>query len=261
MGIYTLKKTDLKKLETEVGIIEVITNEKWDKFNTKLLGLGNLSEESKILSSITAVFDLEGFTNFCKQIDPQLSTPIFLNQFLDWFFQKLKDETMEKIYPEGIRTYHQLPLLTKFLGDGILVIWDSKTIDIEGQLNIIVSCSEICKKYISEFYPIIKTKVTDAPMKLRCGITKGNIFSVGNGNDYVGPCINFASRIQKLPGISFAFSDRGFNVEGSWSKEDLNFWVVKKVKIRGVGDSELIHIRKADFSKMTEEEKVFYIDP
>lgn len=261
MGKYVIDKTNFKRTKVGNAYYNLLEKKKWDEFNLNILGLGNIAEDSEVVSAIAAVFDLEGFTNFCKQSDPQLSTPVFLNLFLNWFFKKIKEETQQSEQKEGIQIWHELPILTKFLGDGILVIWNTERIGKSGQTNIILSCETICKSYVSEFYPVIKKKVTDAPLKLRCGLAKGNIFSVGNGNDYVGPCINFASRLQKLPGVSIAFCSRGFYVEDIWDKSELGTWVVKKVKIRGIGDSELIYIPKANFKLMTKEEKALYTDP
>ena len=41
------------------------------------------------------------------------------------------------------------------------------------------------------------------------------MFSIGNKNDFVGTCINMAARLQKLPGTTFAFNTRGFEVDDS----------------------------------------------
>lgn len=263
MGIFRIEEKDkIEKYFVEDNDSDwLIKKNKWEEFNTSILGLGDIKESSKTISAIAAFFDLEGFTSFCKQIDPHLSTPIFLNHFLAWFFQRIKDETMQLEYEDGIRTWHDLPLLTKFLGDGILVIWDTVDISVIGQGNIIISCKEICDTYTSNFYPSIKNKVSEAPLKLRCGVAKGNIFSVGNGNDFVGPCINFASRLQKLPGVSFAFCDRGFYVSENWNEDQLSTWVVKKIKVRGIGDSELVYIDKIQFDKMSADDKKLYVDP
>lgn len=261
MGKFLLEETDIIQKEIDGETSDLIKKEKWEEFNSTILGLGNLRDKSIVFGAICAIFDLEGFTNFCKQIDPHLSTPIFLSHFLDWFFQKIKSETKQADHAEGIETWHNLPILTKFLGDGVLVIWDIKDMDSVGQANIIISCKEICRSYANEFFPDIKRKVTEAPSKLRCGIAKGNIFSVGNANDFVGPCINFASRLQKLPGTSFAFLDRGFNAEENFRKDEFKLFVMKKIRVRGIGDSELVYILKSDYLKMSKEDKKNFLEP
>lgn len=261
MGVFRTKKSDFVQTTVKGKKYDVLKKEKWEEFNSSILGLGDLGQNSSITSAICAVFDLEGFTAFCKQIDPQLAVPIFMKQFLNWFFQEIKIETKELETGDGIKTWHELPIMMKFLGDGILVIWDTEGVSIIAQRNIITSCKIICGKYVKSFYPTISKKVSDPPAKLRCGIAKGNIFSVGNGNDFVGPCINFASRLQKLPGTSLAFSNRGFNVEEGWDEDQLKAWVIKKIKVRGIGESELVHILKTDFEKMSAEDKKNFIDP
>jgi hypothetical protein len=261
MGKFITKASDLVPTVIDGRNDMLVKKEKWEKFNSSILGLGDVGAKSEVTAAIAAVFDLEGFTQFCKQIDPHLAVPVFLEHFLNWFFEKIKEETKHKEQENGIATYHDLPILTKFLGDGILVIWDTKNMPPIAQANIITSCSQICAKYLKEFYPKIKSKVTDAPKRIRCGVAKGNIFSVGNGEDYVGPCINFASRLQKLPGLLFAFSDRGFKVEENWAEQDLPKWVVKKVQIRGIGESELVYIRKHEYTALSAEDAKFYLEP
>jgi hypothetical protein len=261
MGIYKVEPNEIIEKVINGEVERLIRKDKWNQFNSTLLGMGDIGQPSKVISAICAVFDMEGFTSFCTQIDPQLSTPTFLNHFLDWFFERIQAETLAQEHPEGIEVWHNLPLLIKFMGDGMMVVWDTEGMSSLNQANIIVSCKEICKTYTKEFYPFICQKVSGAPKKFRCGVAKGNIFSVGNGNDFVGPSINFASRLQKLPGCGFAFSDRGFSVQKYWDSEQLDRIVFKKTRVRGIGDYELVCIFRSDLEKMTPEEKAFYTEP
>jgi hypothetical protein len=185
----------------------------------------------------------------------------FLKEYIQWFFSEIRRETIEKRYEEGVQLWHDLPMLVKFMGDGLLVLWDVRKLNENMQSNIVISCRDIVEKYENRFYPLISKKVVDAPKKLRCGIAKGSIFSVGNGNDFVGPCINYASRLQKLPGLRIAFSIRGFNLENSFKEIERKLWTTKKIKIRGIGDNELINILNSDFESLIEEDKVLYIEP
>jgi hypothetical protein len=167
---------------------------------------------------------------------------------------------MNEEIEEGIRLYHALPFYTKFLGDGLLILWDNGDMNQISQHNLIITQYKICSRFISEFFPEMKKKVCDPPNILRCGITKGTIYSVGDGNDFVGPCINLSARLQKLPGASFAFARRGFDPESMW-KKNINRWILKKVEIRGMGSEELIYLRKNNYEMMEEEDKGFYHDP
>src|SRR5450755_1342207 len=180
----------------------------FDGFNTKLLGLGDIKKPSITRPTICALFDLQGFTIFCRQIEPQLSVPIFLNGFLDWFFESIKNETFRSKHKDGIAIWHHLPFFTKFMGDGVLVMWDVSSMDPMSQHNLIVSCLQILDNYEGKFFPNISCKVVDAPPRLRCGIAKGTVFSVGDGDDYVGSCLNMCARLQKLHGLRICFNRR-----------------------------------------------------
>src|SRR6185503_19067907 len=96
-----------------------------ERFDSSLLGLGDLDEASAATDAIAAVFDLEGFTNFCKQIEPQLSVPLFLSEFLSWLMEDVKNEMVNEVAPEGFSVFSPLPFFVKFMGDGILFLWDS----------------------------------------------------------------------------------------------------------------------------------------
>ena len=148
------------------------------------------------------------------------------------------------------------------MGDGLLVLWDCEDLDAVGPLNIIVSLSEICDRYKMKFVPDLSKVVVDPPPSLRCGIARGTVFSVGNGSDYVGSCINMAARVQKLPGVSFVFNRRGFDLEG---KDVVSFFnkevSVRKVMIRGIGEAELIGVLNEDLATMSEEDAALYKKP
>ena len=71
----------------------------------------------------------------------------------------------------------------------------------------------------------------------------------------MGPCINIASRLQKLLS-NVAVSKRGIDLS---SKE--KFYATKIVTIRGIGDNELIYVAKEAFDKLTLDEKRQFKDP
>jgi class 3 adenylate cyclase len=251
---YTLVTKDEKKYK-------LMKNQVFEQFNPAILDLGDINQPSIATSAICTVYDLGGFTNFCKQIDPQLSVPLYLSGFLDWIFGAIRAKAVYERFEEGISLYHALPFFTKFLGDGLLILCDTSDMSTIAQHNFIANQFKICHLYISEFLPAMKKKVCDPPDALRCGITKGTIYSVGNGNDFVGPCINLAARLQKLPGARFAFARRGFDPESIWEKAWLDQWILKKVAIRGMENEELIYLRKDNFSKMEKKDQDLYHDP
>jgi hypothetical protein len=260
MGIFELNEDSYVEIEKDGEKIKLIKKDVWAKFNSSVLGIGDISNESISKSVICTIFDLEGFTKFCNQIDPDLVIPVFLKKYLDWFFIQIQNETNRREYDEGMNTWHDLPFYVKFMGDGLLLLWDIANLGPISQGNIIVSSLRIIENYSKEFLPKIKKEVVDPPGKLRCGIAKGKVYSVGEKQDYVGPCINFASRLQKLPGTSFAFSIRGIDYEKAINKDVMNNFIEKIIETRGIGENELVFILKDEFEKMEEEDKQKYRD-
>lgn len=259
MATFRVNKNGFLKIETEGETVEIVKKAVFDSFNPDILGLGKIDIKSKQVNALSVIFDLEGFTNFCKQIDPHLAVPEYLNDFLKWIFEKIREESILKTYKEGYSTYADLPFLSKYLGDGILFLWDTEKMGDISIRNVVVSMYEVCVKYQTEFLPIISKKITSAPIKLRCGIARGSIYSVGNGNDYVGPCINMSARLQKLNTLTFCFSRRGIDPEkmGEGYKDR---FVVKRVNIRGIGENELVCFSKIEYDKLEKPEKEKFID-
>ena len=127
--------------------------------------------------------------------------------------------------------------------------------------NVVTSLWETCSNYVLTFYPMTRKVVTQPPKVLRCGIARGTVFSVGNGEDYVGPCINIAARLQKLSSLSFCFSRRGFDVEKNMPEETAVKYVLKSVSLRGIGEDELVWVRKEEFDSLLDEEKALFRSP
>lgn len=248
-------KTIRNKVEKNGKQVDFIPKDNFDSFSEDILGLGTIESKSTPVNAMSVMFDLEGFTKFCKQIDPQLAVPEFLSNFLKWIFSEIKNELTEETFEDGRATFAPLPFMSKFLGDGLLFLWDTTEL-LDGEIADIVNAMyEICQNYWKKFVPSIENSIVDVPPKLRCGIARGTIYTVGNGNDFVGPCINVSARLQKFNSLSFCFSRRGINpaeMHESYSK----YFIVKKVDIRGVGETELVCVLKEEFDKLSKEEKL-----
>lgn len=254
---------------------------RFEQFDSSVLGLGDLRQESRETDAIAVVFDLAGFTKFCNQIDPQLAISEFLAGFLDWLFGAIKEESVIKdgLHPnsetdesepaesagppdeDSVRTFTTLPFFAKFMGDGVLFLWDTKNLTNETICSVPSVMMQICSAYELDFLPKIAFDVSDPPTALRCGIARGKVFSVGNGQDFVGPCINMASRLQKTSLISIAFSRRGFPADKYMDPHMRGHFVRKKVAVRGIGDHELVYVDKDDYEHLPETEKGLFTDP
>lgn len=256
MPIFRPRPSDYVTVTVDGMNARALRQSRFDSFNPALLGLGDIAAESKTADAIAAVFDLEGFTNFCKQIEPHLSVPLFLSEFLQWLLDDLKGEMVHKKVESGVVLYCPLPFFIKFMGDGLLVLWDASQTSPVGRRNIVLATKVVCDHYKTRFLAKARSKVSSAPTALRCGVARGAVFSVGNGNDYVGTCINMAARLQKLGGTSFAFNRRGFDLEDASVADFFKKQItVKRLSIRGIGDDELVGVLASEYAALSPADK------
>jgi len=238
--------------------IKLINDEIIRGFNPSILELGDISSPCQEKEAIAAVFDLTGFTTFCNQVDSYLAIPRFLNDFLEWFFNSVRKGLTETDLNNHNAFWADFPSLVKFLGDGLLLIWNARGMT-EGQVcRIAATLYGICRAYRREFYPQMSMTVNKPPGILRCGVARGKVFSVGNGNDYVGHCINNASRLSRVGTLSFCFPHRGFQVREYMPAEYRQLFVPKYVSIRGVGDNELVWVAKEEFERLPDKNKELF---
>jgi len=256
--IKTVKKE--VKVDGKTLAYDLYQEDELKKFDPAVLGLEDVGARSRQIGVLAAVFDLAGFTNFCCQVDPHLSMPSFLKEFLDWLFESIKSEFEYKRFSEGISLYADLPFFAKFMGDGVLFLWDVEDKNMKTICNIVISLSNLCEQYRSDFAPKIKKHLSDTPKSLRCGVARGQVCSVGNGEDYVGPCINIASRLQKLSNLGFCFSNRGIDFEEGMIEKSAKQYIVKRVSIRGVGKDELVVVEESEFEKLSKRDKGVFKD-
>ncbi len=237
------------------GGLRPLSNRIFNQFNPSLLGLGDINTPCQEKEAVAAVFDLTGFTTFCNQVDAYLAIPSFLNSFLDWFFNSIIQGLTDD---DGQNTYFwsDLPILVKFLGDGILVVWNAHRMGEDQICRLTATLYNICYAYRQDFYPQIKMTVNKPPGTLRCGLGRGKVFSVGNGSDYVGHCINNASRLCNLSPLTFCFPNRGFSVREHMPPKYAQLFVPKYATIRGVDDNELIWVVKEEFNSLAETQRM-----
>ncbi len=256
-------------------VIVSTTQEVLDDFGPNLMHLGDIQRPSQTIDALAVLFDLEGFTDFTRQVDPQLTVPTFLSDFLHWLFDDVKKELIQ----ENNRLFAELPFFSKFMGDGVLMLWRidlDKIIAADQQMvaaniqntiqrfivNILVSLFNVTQHY-NAFLKNIQTQHVDPPPRLRCGMARGTVIPIGNGADFVGPCINIAARLQKFNGLTFSCSARGINVEydpKNKTKYSANF-VKRRASIRGIGDRELVYVNRKEFEELPEETKNKLTEP
>ncbi|MHB8104544.1 MAG: nucleotidyl cyclase domain-containing protein [Dehalococcoidales bacterium] len=239
------------------GGLKLVNTEIVNKFNPSILGLGDINAPCEEIEAVAAVFDLSGFTAFCNQVDSYLAIPSFLNNFFDWFFGSIVYGLTDDIEN---RTYFwaDLPILVKFTGDGVIVVWNARNMKEDQICRLAATLYNVCYAYRQDFYPQIYRVVNKPPSVLRCGLARGKVFSVGNGHDFIGHCINTASRLGGLNPLTFCFPHRGFGVQEYMPPEYAKLFVPKYVSVRGVGDNELVWVVKEEFDNLPERNKMIF---
>jgi hypothetical protein len=229
------------------------------QFDPTMLDLGDLSAPCREKEAIAAVFDLTGFTTFCNQVDAHMAIPRFLADFLDWLFKNIRMRITEREHNGG-GLWGEIPMMAKFLGDGLIILWNTHHMTEPSFCRIAASLFDITYSYQREFYPRISMIVNRPPSVLRCGIARGKVFSIGGGKDYVGHCVNKATRLSHL-GLSFCFPHLGFQVREFMPAKYQNIFVPKIVNIRGVSDNELVWVVRSEFEHLPPANRSLFHDP
>lgn len=206
-------------------------------------------EDENLIKIVVAIFDLEGFTDFFSgiRINKNIVVTSFINGLLYWFHHHFETN------------YTFRPLLSKFLGDGIMMIWEPgrqqmSNRDIIDLMNIcwdMVASKDLSYEhaYVPEFVRKIgKRWSVQYPKKMRVGLSLSHAVKYtkrGNVSDYVAESINIASRLVKFhQKIYFiAHSDLVF---GRIPREFR--YIQKSVDLRGIGEIG-VYIDKEDYKE------------
>jgi hypothetical protein len=201
------------------------------------------------LNCVAAVFDLGGFTEFCAQSEEE-KIPSFLAGFLFWLNQYI---VILSAHPQGSRVYlkHKLPIFRKYTGDGVIFLWDATGLTAANVLPIAETCWLITNRYWRSFLPHFGSTFPNIPRILRVGVARGNVFPFAHRSDFAGHCINLASRIQHLPGISFGIAKDGLLVEPH-TFSFANAITEKRCKINGLGE-QAVYILRGELQEMPPE--------
>jgi class 3 adenylate cyclase len=159
------------------------------------------------MDSFVLVFDLEGFSNFFSQPDIQEYISRYLNRIFDAVSRCIyggEHYWMDK-NKYGAMPSFRGPTHIKFLGDGALYIWTFKTGERDSIKNDILYFINRCWNMKDNFKKIADkcsedVPVVDLPKRIRFGFASGSvnklIYTHSKETEYVGYCINLASRLQ-----------------------------------------------------------------
>lgn len=209
--------------------------------------LGNLER------IIVAIFDLEGFTNFfdSASVNKNIIVSAYLNGFLSWLDYRFKKQN-----------WAILPTLSKFLGDGVIYIWETERQKISAAkavnlMNLCWNMVQAKSSYDEEFLPefirqLGKRWECAYPKRLRVSLSLGHAVKYvreGRPTDYVSESINIASKLVKFhPEVYFlAHSDIVFGAGPK--KYD---YIEKKIYLTGINKPVAVFIDKDDYSRVTD---------
>jgi hypothetical protein len=186
--------------------VSLLTSE-YDRFDASLLGFKEEPLVKASLEGLAAVFDLADFTSFCNEPGYDSVVPEYLNKFSKWLFETIAEASVQSREGPKIILRGPLPFYAKFLGDGVLFLWDISDSSPGSIGSIILILRRVCEDYEKAFLLRFQKSLggeIKLPAKLRCGIARGPIISICAKQDYVGQCINIAARLQKLESFSSA---------------------------------------------------------
>lgn len=209
---------------------------------------------------LALIYDLEGFSKFFNQPDVQDYVPKFLNHVSQAMSVVLLGGTA---YWDSAmnQKYHPLPapIHEKFLGDGMLYVWRLKRNQLDfDPVFIRILCNRLWNLKIW-FPEVLKQAATDVPVldlptRIRFGLARGTIYELtrasGTNKEYIGFCINLASRLQKYcADLGFIVSARLVLPDEFLKKE--NYKRVVATKIRGFPE-EIVIVDKKEYEKLAE---------
>jgi hypothetical protein len=114
----------------------------FEKFGADVIRLTDITKNKKTFEGLAVILDLQDFTIFCDQRDPQHQVPRFLGLFIRWLFQRIRTELFDRNDGDEVVLWSHLPIFSKFLGDGVLLIWDVSDVSLEARRNIVQACED-----------------------------------------------------------------------------------------------------------------------
>jgi len=218
-------------------------------------------QASRALNGVTMIFDLGGFSKFFNQPDVHTYIPVYLNHVRRCVETALLGGEVYWLNKKKTGTpLEPKPVHRKFLGDGYLYIWTPP----KGYNDFPTSFIRyLCNRLwnIQKHFDRVNGACSDdvpvyeLPTTIRFGISKGTVFELSMEKtakrEYIGICINLASRLQKYcPGLNFLASAR----LGIPEKLLSEYGYIRTVatKIKGF-PKEIVIADKKEFDALSEE--------
>ena len=173
--------------------------------------------------AVAMLFDLEGFSKFFNQPDVQRYVPKYLNHTFGAVAAVLRGGSKLYWLPDNVgRDQDALvarkPVYEKFLGDGALYLWVLGDEETDFPLPFRSQLLDRLWQLKAFFGKVVArctrdVPVYDLPSRIRFGLAGGTVYELtdtkAGASEYVGVCINLASRLQKYcPDLGFIASAR-----------------------------------------------------
>ena len=131
----------------------------------------------------------------------------------------------------------------------MLFLWDvssDRTFDGNEEIgNLVTRLHEICLSYRTDFLPSVADKAwRNVPQVLRCGVSRGAVYPIGSEPDFIGNCINLASRLQKVGEHFFVCSRGGIDSDRCFTPEYLSEFEQVDIEVRGMSHDIPVLISK-----------------
>jgi len=188
----------------------------------KQLKISFQGEASRAKHGLVMIFDLEGFSQFFNQPDVQSYITNYLNRIFECISISMEGGTAYWAIDEKnagkLRPLSVLPSHVKFMGDGALYIWTpakgAKDFDSTFMTNLVNRLWNL-----KTYFTVVVEKcaedvpVVELPKRIRFGLARGTIYELSrsdnNAREYIGFCVNLASRLQRYcPELGFIASAR-----------------------------------------------------
>lgn len=163
-------------------------------------------EFGKPCEVLAAIIDLRGFSQFCEK--PNIESP-YTCGLMHSFYQAVRHSYIK--YP---------PELMKFLGDGVLALWETTAADREIAIDICLSGS----LDINNRWQVVRRSsqfTHGAPEEVAIGISFGLASQLPEVGDYIGRPINIASRLSSVcPGGQLYVDKSVPSIGPEYAKDD-----------------------------------------
>ena len=209
--------------------------------------------------AIVMIYDIAGFSKFFNQPDVHEYVPRFLNHISNVVATVIYGgEEYWTTNPETLQPL-QAPAHEKFLGDGGLYIWLSPNAKGFSTTFVTSLCNNLWN--IQRFFGNIRKKcaedipVYELPQGIRFGLARGTVYELTNRKtrqrEYIGFCINLASRLQKYcPEFAFIASARMGISKSLLEQHD--YIKVVATKLKGF-PKEIVIVDRTEYNNLSPE--------